>query len=199
MQQSNRIILTDVDGVLLDWENHFTKWMLSKGYSTEDVDNVDKLYRMTDRYGITENETKRLVTEFNNSSWMATQEPMPDSQTWVKLLHAEGWTFIPITSQTVDIPAQEVRKRRLKELFGGTVFSNFFILETGADKDSALAEFHGTGLYWVEDKITNAERGLDYGLRSLLYVHPYNQDYNNENIQKVNNWEHIYKIVNNRK
>jgi len=199
MQQSNRIILTDVDGVLLDWENHFTKWMLSKGYSTEDVDNVDKLYRMTDRYSITENETKRLVTEFNNSSWMATQEPMPDSQTWVKLLHAEGWTFIPITSQTVDIPAQEVRKRRLKELFGGTVFSNFFILETGADKDSALAEFHGTGLYWVEDKITNAERGLDYGLRSLLYVHPYNQDYNNENIQKVNNWEHIYKIVNNRK
>jgi len=199
MQQSNRIILTDVDGVLLDWENHFTKWMLSKGYSTEDSAGVDKLYRMTDRYSITENETKRLVTEFNNSSWMATQEPMPDSQTWVKLLHAEGWTFIPITSQTVDIPAQEVRKRRLKELFGGTVFSNFFILETGADKDSALAEFHGTGLYWVEDKITNAERGLDYGLRSLLYVHPYNQDYNNENIQKVNNWEHIYKIVNNRK
>ena len=27
---NNRIILTDVDGVLLEWEHHFTKWMLQK-------------------------------------------------------------------------------------------------------------------------------------------------------------------------
>ena len=32
MPQSNRIILTDVDGVLLEWENHFTKWMISRGH-----------------------------------------------------------------------------------------------------------------------------------------------------------------------
>ena len=30
MPTSNRIILTDVDGVLLEWEHHFTKWMLQK-------------------------------------------------------------------------------------------------------------------------------------------------------------------------
>ena len=26
----NRIILTDVDGVLLEWEHHFTKWMVTE-------------------------------------------------------------------------------------------------------------------------------------------------------------------------
>ena len=193
MQQSNRIILTDVDGVLLDWEKHFGKWMNSKGY--QQVEGAEKIYSMYERYGIPVETKERLIEEFNNSAWMATQEPMPDSQTWVKLLHAEGWTFIPITSQTSDIPAQEIRKRRLKELFGGTVFSNFFILDTGADKDSALAEFHGTGLWWVEDKPENAEAGLQYGLRSMLYDHSYNQNYKNDKITRVNNWKHIHEIL----
>jgi hypothetical protein len=194
MPQSNRIILTDVDGVLLDWEKHFSKWMISKGY--QQVADGKKMYSMVDRYGIEKPKMRKLTTEFNNSAWMGTQEPMPNSQTWVKLLHAEGWTFIPITSQTTDIPAQQLRKWRLKELFGGTVFSNFIILPTGDDKDSALAEFHGTGLWWVEDKPENAEAGLKFGLKSMLYDHLYNKEYNNPNVKRVSNWEHIYKIVN---
>ena len=32
---NNRIILTDVDGVLLEWENHFIKWMLERNYYNE--------------------------------------------------------------------------------------------------------------------------------------------------------------------
>lgn len=192
----NRIILTDVDGVLLDWERHFRKWMKLNGYH-EDSSQTNQ-YDMNVRYGIHEDLKKELIREFNKSAWMGTQEPMPNSQTWVKLLHAEGWTFIPITSQTRDIPAQELRKRRLKELFGGTVFENFFILDTGEDKDSALAEFHGTGLWWVEDKIDNAVAGLEYGLKPLLYNHGYNQKFEHSKIVRVDDWQHIYKVINNR-
>jgi uncharacterized HAD superfamily protein len=195
MPQSNKIILTDVDGVLLDWENHFAKWMKSKGH--QENANARSMYSMTDRYGMVKSEMRKFTTEFNKSAWMSTQEPMPDSQTWVKLLYAEGWTFVPITSQTLDIPAQELRKNRLRELFGN-VFHNFFILDTGADKHSALAEFKDTGLYWVEDKITNAKLGIEYGLKSLLYNHSFNQDLNDEKITRVNNWKHIYQIVNDR-
>ena len=35
MPTSNRIILTDVDGVLLEWERHFTTWMLERNYYDE--------------------------------------------------------------------------------------------------------------------------------------------------------------------
>jgi hypothetical protein len=194
MLQSNRIILTDVDGVLLEWEKHFRSWMESKGFFLRK--GAEKKYSMIERYGIKKELKESLIDEFNRSAWMSIQEPMPDSQTWVKLLHAEGWTFIPITSQTMDIPAQELRKRRLKELFGGTVFENFIILDTGAHKDSALAEFHGTGLWWIEDKWTNAKKGLDYGLKPLLYNHSYNKKFYDKNITRVNNWKHIYQIVN---
>ena len=154
-----------------------------------------KTYSMEERYGIKKILKENLIEEFNRSAWMGIQEPMPDSQTWVKLLHAEGWTFIPITSQTMDIPAQELRKRRLKDLFGGTVFENFIILKTGDHKDSALAEFHGTGLWWIEDKWTNAKKGLEYGLKPILYSHSYNEEFYDENITRVNNWSEIHKLV----
>ena len=126
---------------------------------------------------------------------MGTQRPMLESQTWVKLLHAEGWTFVPITSQTSDKPAQELRKKRMGELFGPHVFDNYHILGTGADKDSALAEFHDTGLYWVEDKPKNALAGLSYGLKPILIDHPYNRDFNHPDIIRVNNWKQIHEIL----
>ena len=191
-----RIILTDVDGVLLEWEDHFKKWMNAKGY--KELENTDTAYDMSVRYSIHKDHGSELIREFNKSAWMSTQSPMPDSQTWVKLLHAEGWTFIPITSQTSDIPAQELRKKRLAELFGDTVFTNYFILETGDHKDAALAEFHGTGLWWIEDKWSNVIKGLEYGLKPLLYNHDYNQGLTHENVIRVNNWEHIYKIITKR-
>ena len=194
MPRSDRIILTDVDGVLLEWEDHFANWMLTKGYQQKP--GKEKIYSMDKRYGITKKKKEELIKEFNNSAWMSTQTPLPESQTWVKLLHAEGWTFIPITSQTADIPAQELRKTRLKELFGGTVFENFFILDTGADKDSALAEFHGTGLWWVEDKPENALLGLDYGLKPLLMDHKYNRKFKHPNVKRVSNWKEIRNVTN---
>tara|TARA_Y100001938_G_scaffold150418_1_gene241238 strand:+ start:218 stop:838 length:621 start_codon:yes stop_codon:yes gene_type:complete len=204
MPTSNRIILTDVDGVLLEWETHFTKWMLQRSYYNDKnekiypyklLPNKEHTYEMAERFGLQINQIRKEIREFNKSAWMATQCPIPDSQTWVKLLHAEGWTFIPITSQTSDIPAQEVRKKRLQELFGEETFKNYFILDTGMDKDSALAEFHGTGLWWVEDKPYNALAGLKYGLKPLIIDHPYNKDFNHPDVRRVNNWKEIHQII----
>ena len=102
MPQSDRIILTDVDGVLLEWEHHFTKWMLQRTYFDKKgsrfhpyrlLEDKESTYEMAERFGVTIPEIRKEIREFNRSAWMGTQRPMPDSQTWVKLLHAEGWTF----------------------------------------------------------------------------------------------------------
>lgn len=208
MPTSNRIILTDVDGVLLEWEHHFTKWMLQRTLFDERgaryhpyklLPDKENTYEMAERFGITKDQVRKEIREFNRSAWMGTQRPMYNSQTWVKLLAAEGWTFIPITSQTSDKPAQELRKRRLGELFGDHIFTNYHILGTGADKHSALAEFHGTGLYWVEDKPANALAGLNYGLKPILIDHQYNRDFEHPDITRVNNWQDIHKLVSGRK
>ena len=203
-----------MDGVLLEWERHFTDWMLQRSYFDNEVgegyvgkkiypykllDNKESTYEMAERFGLTKTEVRKEIREFNKSAWMGNQAPMLDSQTWVKLLAAEGWTFVPITSQTSDIPAQLLRKKRLGELFGDHIFTNYHILDTGFDKDSALSEFHGTGLYWVEDKPANALAGLKYGLKPILIDHPYNRDFNHPDITRVNNWQDIHKILSGRK
>ncbi len=204
---NNRIILTDVDGVLLEWEHHFTKWMLQRTLFDERgaryhpyrlLPDKENTYEMAERFGITVTEIRKEIREFNRSAWMGTQRPMLESQTWVKLLAAEGWTFIPITSQTSDIPAQQLRKKRMGELFGDHIFTNYHILGTGADKDGALAEFHNTGLYWVEDKPKNAVAGLKYGLKPILIDHPYNQDFNHDGIIRVSNWQDIHQLLSGR-
>ena len=204
MPTSDRIILTDVDGVLLEWESHFTEWMLQRNYYDDQEQRVypykllpDKqnTYEMADRFGLSIIEIRKEIREFNKSAWMGTQCPMPDSQTWVKLLAAEGWTFIPITSQTSDIPAQQLRKKRLGELFGDHIFKNYHILDTGSDKDSVLAEFHNTGLYFIEDKQKNALTGLKYGVRPILIDHPYNRDFQHPDVIRVNNWKQIHELL----
>ncbi len=207
---NNRIILTDVDGVLLEWEHHFTEWMLQRSYFDNEVgegyvgkkvypykllDDKQDTYEMAERFGLTKTEVRKEIREFNKSAWMGNQPPILESQTWVKLLAAEGWTFIPITSQTSDIPAQLLRKKRLGELFGDHIFTNYHILDTGADKDSALAEFHNTGLYWVEDKPKNAVAGLKYGLKPILIDHPYNRDFNHPEVIRVSNWKQIHSLL----
>ena len=75
------------------------------------------------------------------------------------------------------------------------MFQNYHILDTGADKDSVLAEFHGTGLYWVEDKPKNALAGLNFGLKVILIDHPYNRDFNHPEVTRVNNWQDIHKMI----
>jgi len=201
---ASRIILTDVDGVLLEWEHHFTKWLQLRSYFDKNgnrnypyklLDAKHDDYDMSKRFGISKETISQEIREFNRSAWMGTQRPMLESQTWVKLLHAEGWTFVPITLQTSDIPGQALRKKRLGELFGEHVFSNYHILGTGADKDSALANFHDTGLYWVEDKPKNALAGLSYGLKPILIDHPYNRDFNHPDIIRVNNWKQIHEML----
>jgi hypothetical protein len=83
----------------------------------------------------------------------------------------------------------------LRKLFGKTAFEKFVYLDTGADKDAALEPYRGTGCYWIEDKITNAQVGRDLGLKSLLMEHGHNMDYTDPEIPRVRNWREIYEII----
>jgi hypothetical protein len=68
-------------------------------------------------------------------------------------------------------------------------------LDTGADKHEALAEYQDSGLWWLEDKVENAEVGLDFGLRSVLMAHGYNEKYKNPRIPLVHDWQEFYRLV----
>jgi hypothetical protein len=78
-------------------------------------------------------------------------------------------------------------------LFGETVFERFVYLDTGADKDEALAEYKDTQCYWIEDKVENAEAGFKAGLEPILIEHGHNMD--TQTIPVMPTWKHVYEHI----
>jgi len=188
-----KVILTDCDGVLVDWVHGFTKWMDSLGYKRASPDIVS--YDMEIMFGIDRGECKKLVKHFNTSADMRFLSPLRDSIKYVRKLHEEhGYVFRCITSLSLNPAAAELRKQNLELLFGPTAFEEIVCLDTGADKDDALEQYRSSGCYWIEHKPENADLGLRIGLNSLLIAHGFNADYKGL-CPRVKNWKEIYNII----
>ena len=186
----DKVILTDCDGVLLNWEYAFNTWMKRHGYTMKQGGGL--VYDMADRYGIPKKESKRLCKFFNESSAIGFLPPLRDAMYYVDLLHRKhGYVFHMITSLSLEPTAQQLRIENVKKLFGNTAFEKFIFLDTGADKDEALEPYKDSGYMWIEDKQENAELGLKLGLDSILMEHGHNM--HADSVIRVKNWKEIYE------
>ena len=187
-----KIVLTDADGVLLDWEVDFNKWMTKHGYEKK----VFGVYAMEVAYGISRVECKKLIREFNSSAWVRYLPAFRDARSGVAHLVEAGYKFVCITSLSLDEKAAKLRKRNLEAIFGKDVFTEIVCLDTGADKDEALEKYKDSGLYWIEDKTQNANLGQTLGLNSILIDHSHNkEDVTNKGVVRVGNWAQIVDII----
>jgi len=191
----NNIILTDIDGVMLNWEWAFTTWMEQHGYTQ--VEDGNQYYNVCERFGISEGIGRNKVNIFNESAAIGFLPALRDSMYYVKRLHEEhGFVFRAITSLSLDPSAYKLRKMNLEKLFGETVFDDILCLDTGADKDEALEPYRDSNMWWIEDKMENANTGLKFGLRSILIEHGYNMyDSVPVGMKKCVNWKEIYEHI----
>ena len=190
----SNVILTDIDGVILDWEYAFGIYMQTHGHSKVEGGNLK--YSIGKRYGIPDETAAQLIKYFNESAAIGFLPPLRDSMYYVKRLHERhGVIFHAITSLSRDQHACKLREMNLKKLFGETAFEKFVFLDTGADKDEALLPYKDSGLYFIEDKIDNCLTGMNMGLKSLLMTHGHNMEFVHSKISHVKNWKQIYEIV----
>lgn len=189
-----KTIVTDIDGVVLDWEEGFSIWMEHHGHKK--VEGYQFMYKIGDRYGISNNQGHKLIKTFNESAAIGFLPPLRDAQYFVKKLHEQHqYDFVALTSLSLDEHAQALRVRNLKKLMG-TAFSRVICLDTGADKDEALARLAQKykGCYWIEDKPENLTAGSKAGFQGILMEHGHNMNAEHDGIV-VKNWEEIYNIV----
>ena len=192
----NSVILVDADGVLLNWEYAFAIWMEQHGFNK--IPGSEFEYDISRRYGIDKEQGRKLIKMFNESAAIGFLPPLRDAMYYVKRLHEEhGYVFHCITSLSLDPNAKKLREMNLNKLFGETAFEKVVCLDTGADKDNALAPYRDTGCYWIEDKPENAEVGAELDLNSLLMEHGHNLHHYHSNVRTVKNWKHIYEIITN--
>ena len=188
-----KLILVDADGVLLNWEYAFAIWMEQHGH--EKQPGSEFIYDIGERYGITKDQGRKLIKLFNESAAIGFLPPLRDAMYYVKRLHEEhGYVFHCITSLSLDANAGKLREMNLRKLFGETAFEKITCLDTGADKHDALEPYRGSDLYWVEDKIENADLGHSMGLRSILMEHGHNMNHECP-YPVVKNWREIYEII----
>lgn len=188
-----KIILTDVDGVLLDWNAGFDRWMMEQGYVY--VPGNESSYLMEHRFiDLEHDQAKRLIREFNESEDIGNLVPLRDSIAGVRTLRQAGYKLGVITSHSDVDHACARRELSLRRHFTD-VFAFFVHLPTGSDKDHVLDRYRDTNLWWVEDKTENALAGRDRGLRAILFDHEYNSMDEHEGLHRVHDWRGICNLV----
>jgi FMN phosphatase YigB (HAD superfamily) len=186
-----KTMLVDADGVLFNWEYAFNLFMEEHGF--EMVEDAKLIYNIGFRYDIPEKQGKTMIKHFNESAMIGFLPALRDAQEYVTKLADEGWQFICITSLSKNKYAQKLRKKNLDKVFGEGTFKELICLGTGADKDKVLEQFEGSNLWWIEDKVENAQAGANVGLRPLVMEHGYNM--HDDSFTRVKNWGEIYDIV----
>lgn len=187
----DKIILTDCDGVLLDWEKAFDNWMADNGY----IIKQKAVYDISKKYGIEKVIGKARVKQFNESAWMGYLHALRDARSGVAKLYEHGYRFHCITSLSLDKKAQRLRQYNLENIFGKGTFKELICLDTGADKDEVLQQYKDSGLWWIEDKPSNAIAGKNVGLKPILINHSHNLNFDDDDIVKVNNWVELCSVI----
>ncbi|HEY6434967.1 MAG TPA: hypothetical protein VIY47_00120 [Ignavibacteriaceae bacterium] len=190
-----KIILTDCDGCLVAWVTGFEKFMADKGY--ELIPDTDHHYSMTERYSIDVEEATKLIREFNESPYMIDLPPHKDSVEYIGKLVDHGFKFVCITSISSHPDSAKYRRENLENLYGPH-FLEILCLDMGTHKKPALISWEGSGLFWIEDHIKNAEAGHSLGLKTVLIQQEHNQHYETEHFPIVGPdepWREIYELI----
>lgn len=188
--EKERKILTDIDGVVLDWESSFTAWMEKEGYTVKEENE----YKQSVRFGITQTKADELVKTFNESAWVGFIKPLRDAVPVIDDMLCEHYHFEAITSLSTDHWAGELRRMNLERFFGRAAFRRVRCIETGADKDDILKEYD-RGHWWVEDKPANCLAGLAAGHRCIIIDHPYNRWFSHPDVQRAENFAQVWQII----
>lgn len=189
-----KVILTDIDGVVLDWETRFHEWMDSLGHQR--VNGYESLYGMHRIYDLPN--ALDLVRQFNASAAIGFLDSFRDSAQVFYQLQRKGYLFVGVTAMGTDHYAKLLRKINIDRLFPG-MFSDVHFVELLETKKGILTELAKKypGAIWAEDHIQNFEDGASLKFKAFLMDHLYNRDYDaskNGGV-RVHSWKEIYDYI----
>lgn len=184
-----KLIVTDVDGVCLDWEYAFERWMSRHGHKKLKHNSYD----LSEHYGLEKEYCSRLVRIFNESAAAGFIAPYKDAKRYIDKLHTEkGVVFHAITSMSLEPYAHMMRQMNIENLFGKTAFEKITYCDCGASKEKELEQYRDSGLFFLEDKPSNAEYAKKIGMDPILFTQHHNRDYKGSVTRKVETWENFF-------
>lgn len=196
---TDKLILTDIDGVVLNFDLAFAWWMKWHHQEMKIVEGHENDYKFRLRYGIDSDREEELFHEFDHSGMVERMPPFRDAIWGIRELHEKhGFVFYAITKCGRE--CQVDRRKNLDDMFGKSCFIDLECIDINESKQPYLNQFKDTGFTWIEDNMQNAQMGVDVGLDVLLMDHPYNHTerhfkHPDPNIKRVLNWKEIVEHV----
>lgn len=189
-----KLILTDVDEVVLNWRASFEKWCLQQADITIDPARptlVDH-HKAEEWLGADLETTKGYIERFHHDGWFEKLEPYPDASIYIPKLANLGYRFVAVTAIDDDPSTYDARLRNLRTHFDD-LFAAVHCVGLMGSKREVLGWYRPT--YWVEDKPSNAKLGAELGHTSFLISHPNNLDYNDPQVKRVGGWKDIFNML----
>ena len=197
--KSHKIILTDVDGVLLEMRPGLMRFLQQEKNIPIKETDWDKGYYLSDVIDITPEYAKALFIEFTHSQYFKTLCAKPCALQVMQEMAGEGWRFIAITAAGQNCSTQDlnkVRQNRLDnlEMHFGSVFDDIHLTHLFDCKGGILEQYNPS--YWIEDSVKNAHIGSDKGHHALI-MHSmyYKQEDNHRGLPVLDNWHEIYSYI----
>lgn len=191
-----KLILTDCDGVLLDWRKGFLDWLPDHISNTLTMDAMEE-ENFNNAFDYDQRHIDNLAVEFNQSPDIANLEPVRDAAVYVPKLADLGFRFHVCTAMGVDPASQQFREYNLYKVFGD-FFQVVQLLPVGASKAAWLNQYRDSGYFWCEDHVGHAQDGQALGLKSVLVTDSSNSHYTGDELVRTSEdhpWQDIYNMV----
>lgn len=191
-----KVLLTDIDGVVLNWLDPFHEYMHDLGYE-RDHTAVD-LWHEVHYPELTLEEQQRIISAFNKNERIGNLPSWRDACFGISTFIEHGYKIIGITALGTDPQQLDLRRKNLDSVFGPGAFAELHGTNTWEknSKERYLMPYRGSNVPWVEDHVDNAQLGRNLGLRTFLMDHPGNGAAEGmEGITRVNNWAEIVTAV----
>jgi uncharacterized HAD superfamily protein len=189
----NKTILLDIDDTVLDWSEGFK--MFAERKLNKKLLGRQTNYDMEKWLGIDKKEIIKMVKDFNdNSTEFSLLKPIAKSEIYLPLIKKKGYELIAITSCSDKETSIIRRKQNIINVFGD-IFSNVHCISLSSSKKGHLQNYEPT--LWIEDKVENAQLGLELGFKSIIIEQPHNINQKDKNPQIiwVKDWTEIYSMI----
>lgn len=187
-----KLILTDVDDVLLDWRKSMLAHLVR--HTDFHVCEVPPVFRDASilihdedvlRHGYPE---AALTSNFNKSPHFSSMHAHLDAAAVVPELARRGYRFVAISAAGEGKRITDQRKRNLDAIFG-PVFEDVILVPLHGDKREVLSRF--APAVWVEDNWINASHGADAGHKSFLMIDRREPPSRDARVEHVTSWAEI--------
>lgn len=192
----DKLIITDADGVLLDWLTAFHQWMQGRGYVLQPGFEHD--YSLHKAYSVEKKAMTQLKRSFNQSADIMSLKPHRDAVSGVKVLSSMGYRFIVVSCLASGKLAMKNRLTNLYDLFGANVFLDVICLDALDSKRptlSLLISKYEDIVYYIEDNVKNIIIGRELGLKPIVMRSKYNQYYDTGLIDFADDWRSVVSII----